>query len=174
MNNDACDFKDKGLGNLIKALSQDMPTARVGILGSSKPRTQVYTTELVTDTGKIKKKKMKAESELTNADIGLEHEYGTEGKPMRSFLRFPIINKMQKYLNESGFFGKESLKLVMNEKNFLVWLKKIGIIGENIVSDAFETGGFGTWKPSNMANKKVQQTLVETQQLRDSITSEVK
>ena len=50
----------------------------------------------------------------------------------------------------------------------------MGAVGESIVQDAFSTGGFGKWKPSRMENKQTKQTLVETQQLRNSITSDVK
>ncbi len=59
-----------------------------------------------------------------------------------------------------------------SELNLLV--KKVAVVAEGIVAEAFDTGGFGQWPPSDMTHKKVHQTLVETQQLRNSITSEVK
>ena len=55
---------------------------------------------------------------------------------------------MQKYLDESGFFNKDTLKLTLSEKSLTLWVKKFGVIGEKIVADAFASGGFGKWKPS--------------------------
>lgn len=153
--NGAFDLNLKPLEDLIKALELASPSARVGILGDKSQRPS--------DKG-----------EQSNADIGVAHEFGTETLPVRSFLRVPITTQMQKYLNESNFFGSDSLKLIISEKSLMEWVRKIGIIAETIVGDSFENGGFGTWKPSNMDGKKIKQTLVETTQLRDSITSEVK
>lgn len=153
MNNDAFEFKDKGLKGLIRALSESSPTAKVGILGGGKARTEAFT---------------------TNAEIGAKHEFGDDTVPQRSFLRMPITEKMQKYLDESKFFDEDAFKLIINAKKLTEWVKKFAILGESIVADAFDSGGFGKWKPSNMDHKKNEQTLVETQQLRNSITSEVK
>lgn len=146
------DFDTRKLDNLIKALSKDESTARVGILGQKNARR---------DDG-------------SNASIGAKHEFGDEEVPMRSFLRQPITENMQAYLDKSGAFDKAAAKKVVEEKSLVPWLKKVGIIAEQIVLDAFASGGFGKWKPSNMEYKKNHQTLVETQQLRNSITSEVK
>lgn len=109
----------------------------------------------------------------TNAAIGLFHEFGTEKTPQRSFLRMPLITRLQKKLEQSGAFNKEALRNVVREGSMETYVRKILASGEAIVLEAFATGGFGEWKPSDMTRKKVQQTLVETQQLRDSITSEV-
>lgn len=116
---------------------------------------------------------VRAEDTSSNAAIGLLHEFGTERMPQRSFLRMPLITQLQKKLEQSGAFNKEALRNVIREGSFRNYIEKIMITGEAVIAEAFATGGFGAWKPSNMANKKVQQTLVETQQLRDSITSQV-
>jgi hypothetical protein len=50
----------------------------------------------------------------------------------------------------------------------------IGETAEKIIQDGFTSCGFGKWKPSDMTHKKVAMTLVETQQLMESISSEVK
>lgn len=156
------EYKDMGLEALVKAFKdlEDAPQARVGILGSKTSRN----------------------SDNTNASIGMKHEFGEIveyfGKqvklPVRSFLRVPIIENMQKYLQKANFFNKNSAKKVIEEKSFVTFIKMLGIVGETIVLDAFASGGFGKWKPSNMQHKKNKQTLVETQQLRNSITSDVK
>ena len=144
-------FKDHGMQDLIDAMSGELPKAKVGILGDNTNR----------------------EETLSNADVGIKHEFGTETLPIRSFLRVPLTDNMQKYLNKSGAFDEEALKKVIEENSLFPWLKKIAIIGETIVIDGFDSGGFGKWPPSDMTKIKVHQTLVETQQLRDSITSEV-
>lgn len=142
----------KKLDKMLKAFSKEMPTSRVGILGLSGRK----------DGGK------------TNADIGAKHEYGNEGMPVRSFLRVPIVEHLEKKMEEAGAFDEASLKLVVQQGSILLWMKKIATIAEGIVVESFHTGGFGKWPPSNMKYKKVHLTLVETQQLRNSITSETK
>jgi hypothetical protein len=66
------------------------------------------------------------------------------------------------------------LEQVVREGSIAAWMEKVGVTAERIVADAFATGGFGLWAPSNMEHKLVQQTLVETQQLRNAIVSELK
>lgn len=145
-------FDDKNLKDLIKAFKK-VPVARVGVLGHHASR--------------------RGKTEETNASIGARHEYGI-GIERRSFLRVPISDKLQSYLESMGAFDKDSIKKVIKEKSLFSWVQKIGVIGELIVGDAFASGGFGLWKPSNFKYKKNWQTLVETKQLRDSISSEVK
>ena len=169
-------FKDTDLQGLIKVLKANMSRARVGILGGQKnardanraPKSgqKINASKSSTFTGKV--------SFTTNASIGALHEFGSSTLPQRSFLRVPISTRLKKELEKSGAFNPDQLAKVLKEKSVIPWLKKIAVIGEKIVSDAFDTGGFGAWKPSNMSRKQVKQTLVETQQLRNSITSEVK
>ncbi len=154
MSDDTIELKDKGLSQLLKAFGDKTPVARVGIMGDKNARS--------------------AGSFQTNAEIGAIHEFGGEHMPMRSFLRGPITENLQKFLEDSGAFTKEALAEVVRTGSLIAWMKKVGIVGEQIVSEAFNSGGFGKWKPSNMTHKTNKQTLVETQQLRNSITSVVK
>jgi hypothetical protein len=153
MNNDAFEFNDKGLKDLIKSLGDSLPYAKVGILGGKTNR--------------------KAQGE-SNATIGRRHEFGTDKLPIRSFLRVPISDKMQKYINSYKGFNEENLKQVIKDKNLSLWIQQLGALAVQIVGEAFNTSGFGKWRPSIMTRKKVRQTLVETTQLRDSIDFEVK
>lgn len=146
-------LQDKALKQLMKAF-KTMPMARLGVLEDSGKNGR-------TDTA-------------TNATIAAAHEYGTSKLPVRSFLRMPINEKMNEYLMHAGAFDKKKLQEVIATGSLIPWVRKIGVIGEQIVSDAFNSAGFGKWKPSNMDEKSVKQTLVETQQLRNSITSDVK
>jgi hypothetical protein len=145
------DFNTEGLDALIKALKGQMGKVQVGILGDKTNR----------------------DGELTNAQVGFYHEVGAGNNPIRSFLRMPIANEFPSRLDESGAFDEDALKKVVKQKSATPWLKKIALVAENTVREAFETQGFGEWPQSNYDNKKNEQTLVETQQLRDSITSRV-
>lgn len=147
------ELKTGHLDRLIKSLSGELPSVKVGILGAKTAR--------------------HGSTANTNAAVGLKHEFGQEGMPIRSFLRMPLTEQMQRYLDNSKAFTKDVLKDVLAELSIIPWLKKIGIIGETIVLDGFNSGGFGKWKPSIMTKKRNHQTLVETQQLRNSISSEV-
>lgn len=110
----------------------------------------------------------------SNAEIGMYHEFGTSTLPQRSFLRVPIATHLGAELQSSGAFDKNALKQVMDQGSITPWLKLVAAVAEKIVSDAFDTGGDGKWPPSDMTHKKNAQTLVETTQLRNSITTEIK
>lgn len=146
------ELKMTGLEKLAKALKVKPPVARIGILGSNSSRTG---------------------GGASNATIGAYHEFGTSNLPQRSFLRIPISDNLEKEMESSGALDKDTLKAVIAGGTLLPWVKKIAILAEGIVAGAFDTGGYGKWRPSNMAYKANHQTLVETQQLRNSITSEV-
>ena len=156
----------KNLDQFVKALKGKMPVARVGILQNTTSRTATQTQN--------KSGKFESKGNQTNAEIGIAHEFGTEKLPIRSFLRVPLADNLQTYLEKSGAFNKSTLRTVVKEGSVREWVQKIAITAEAVIADAFDTGGFGKWKPSDMKHKKVHQTLVETQQLRNSITSEVK
>ena len=145
-------YNDYGLDALLQAISGQLPRAKVGVLGDN-----------------TKRKK----GEKTNAEIGLKHEFGEDGMPVRSFLRVPLIENLQKYVNKSKAYDESTLIKVIDDGKITEWVRALGIIGELVVADAFKTGGFGKWPASYMRYKKVHQTLVETTQLRDSIISEV-
>jgi phage gpG-like protein len=142
-----------GLDKLLKALKGKQPVARIGILGNDNARSG---------------------GGPTNAEIGAHHEFGTSKLPQRSFLRIPIQEQMQKELEQSGAFDKEVLNQVIAQGTLVPWLKKMAIVAEGIVAGGFDSGGYGKWPPSDMRSKANAQTLVETAQLRNSITSEVK
>lgn len=143
-------FKHKKLDNVIKALGIKQHV-RVGIFGS--PRSGAG---------------------INNASVGLKHELGSlsENIPPRSFIRMPLTEKgnaIFKRLNP-----QEVERGLVNGKLFL---EKIGVIAEEYIQQAFDTGGFGKWAPvkeSTSAKKGSSSILIDTGQLRRSITSEVK
>lgn len=147
-------LNDKVLKEFIEAYSGKIPVARVGILGAS-----------VRSPSSDKEEK----EPPTNAEIGSYHEFGTSKMPRRSFLKEPIMNHFEEYLVKASRDFKISSNL--DPERFM---RKIGILGERIVLDAFHTGGFGKWDAvKDMDRKKIKQILVESQQLRNSITSDV-
>lgn len=143
---------------LIKALKKEASKGRVGILGD----------RTVRQTAPGEKQA------LTNAQVGAFAEFGTTTAPQRSFLRKPMIDHFQKALETSGAFTPAVLVEVLKTASFTPWTRKACVVAEGVVLGAFDSGGYGEWVPSQMSGKKVQQTLIETQQLRNSITSEVR
>lgn len=156
MSEETVQLQNKNLEQLIKAFSGNIPVARVGILGD----------KTVRQSGEDKTP--------TNAEVGAAHEFGTSKLPIRSFLRVPLTLKLNQTLEQSGAFKEDTIKRVIKDGSIENWVQKIGIVGEGIVQNAFDTNGFGLWKISKMTHKKTKQTLVETQQLRKAITSDVK
>jgi hypothetical protein len=141
------EFNDLGLSKIIKALSAENVHVKVGILGDGNGR---------------------SDGEKTNAEIGAIHEFNG-----RSFLRMPLIEHLNNELLDKGAFDEETLKAIVKEGSLVPWMKKAGVIAENVIQKAFDTGGYGKWRPSNMKYKKTKMTLIETRQLRKAITSKV-
>lgn len=148
--------KIDGLDKLLKALKGKPPVARVGIL-----------------SGKDARKEGPG-----NAEIGAAHEYGvpSRGLPARSFLRMPLSERLGPTMESSGLLGPEETKEVLKSGTVVPWLKKVAVVAEGVVREAFETQGFGKWKPWKDPNytNNAMQVLVDTGQLKNSITSEVK
>ena len=142
---------------LLNAIGHKFET-RVGVLG--------------------KKTSRKDKLPITNAGIGLVHEKGsrTRNIPRRSFLvdtfffqgnRLISIKQHLAHWFMSGEYSAERLKKIYT---------LLGIHAENLVQKAFETGGFGKWKAlskTTIARKKSSAILIDTAQLRRSITSDV-
>lgn len=147
------DFDTKNLDKFIKAMKDELPRIYVGIMGAKTTRSSAG---------------------INNATVGLMHEVGTEHLPVRSFLRVPIATHLKSKMASSGAFDKDALAEVIRSKSVVPWLKKVGIIAEAIVAEGFASGGYGqwpAWKPGYKNNTGM--LLVDTQQLRNSITSEV-
>lgn len=148
-----------GFDALIRALKKNSARVQVGIVGGS-------VRENVNHPGST-------DSGVTNAEVGAAHEYGTSTLPQRSFLRIPLADNLMRELVKSGAFQKDSLNAVIRQRSFMPWLQKLAVVGESIVLGAFDTGGYGKWIPSDMSRKKNHQTLIETGQLRNSISTRI-
>lgn len=147
------ELNTRGLDKLLKALKGKQSTVVVGILGKNAAR----------------------EGYKSNAEIGAVHEFGGGNVPQRSFLRIPIADNLGKQLEASGAFDKDTLQEVVAKGTLEPWLKKVGVIAEAIVAEGFASNGYGKWAPHSPGyNNKAGQILVDSGQLRDSITSEVR
>lgn len=110
----------------------------------------------------------------SNATIGLQHEFGVASKnlPMRSWLRMPLNEKLPEELKN---IGKDTMK-ALTDTDVENLFAKIGIKAEAIIQEAFDTGGFGKWSPlsaKTIESKGFDKKLIETTQLRRSVSSEV-
>jgi phage gpG-like protein len=173
---DDFDFDTKNLDGLIKALKTNMKKVRVGILGSDSIRHGEQSSGSGRSVNAANSRPKKFGPMTTNAAIGAVHEFGTEKMPMRSFLRVPISEHLQSELERSKAFDQDAAKQVMKEASFLPWLMRLRDIGVNIVLEAFATGGYGKWpkwKTPGYQNN-TGQLLQDTQQLRNSITGDIK
>jgi phage gpG-like protein len=157
VSDDTIELKTTGLDKLITALKGEPVVVKVGILGQKNVRS-------AKSNG----------GSTSNAVIGAAHEFGTSNLPQRSFLRQPISEQLPKKLEEAGALDKDVLATILRTGSFKNWIEKIAIMAVSVVQEAFDTQGFGKWKRSNMSVKSTKQTLVETGQLRDSITYEVR
>ena len=81
----------------------------------------------------------------TNAEIGMAHEFGdaTKRLPARSFLRMPIGTRGKEIMAQM----KGVLERAIEIGNKAYFWEQLGKSAENIVQQAFDTGGFGQWAP---------------------------
>jgi hypothetical protein len=132
-------------------------------------------TKLVAKLGIFADDNARSDGVLTNAEIGARHEFGviSEGLPRRSFLRDPIELKRKELLKKADRIIKANIdKENGDEKIF----ELIGIVGEAIVQEAFESGGYGTWQSlsqTTVDKKGSSQILIDTSQLRRAVISKV-
>ena len=114
---------------------------------------------------------------VSNADLGAIHEFGTkDGRiPARSWLMMPIRKNAKKILTAAG---KGALEILAAGKKVLL-LKSLGINCEKNINQAFETEGFGSWKPLKDPTRGGKNAdggampLVDTGQLKRSVDSAV-
>lgn len=142
----------KGLDTLLKNVSTKL-VAKVGIFGDENQRD---------------------EGEATNADIGAVHEFGSfsKGIPRRSFLKDPITHKRKELIKKAKEIIDANIDKENGDKKIF---ELIGIYGESIIQEAFESGGFGMWQPLSQKtiNRKGSATILmqSPPQLRRSIAS---
>lgn len=113
---------------------------------------------------------------MTNADIGVIQEFGSEsaGIPPRSFLRMPIETQGKEIIKS---MASANVKHRLEKGDITGVFKVLGVVAEKIVDDGFATGGFGQWPAlaqSTIESKGSSAILIDTGELRRSISSDVK
>lgn len=124
-------FDDKKLPALGRALRAfKNARVRVGILSGAKVGR--YDIEKTT------------QDKFNNPTLGIVHEFGSKLRniPARSFLRMPLTLFLPKRIQQIGIAVWRALVI---QNGPLLALKQLGVAGENVVQEAFETGGFGRW-----------------------------
>lgn len=149
----------KNLKTLIGYLAGGLPKVRVGILGSTSARTS---------------------GELNNAEIGYTNEVGKKTGypkiPRRSFLVMPLTQYFYEKLKGKKTLASKMFEKAIKEGTADKFMQKVGFVAEETIQEAFSTNGYGQWKPNaprTVAQKKSDSPLIDTGQLRRSITSKV-
>ena len=140
---------------------------------------------LAAKSGREASKDTEDNENLTNVEIGLLHEFGDvegeiekfgsyeEAVPIRSFIKMPLEHKKDFLLKS---MNKKMIKAALVMGNVKKALEILGVEAENVIQEAFESGGFGKWAPlapSTIEKKGSAAILIETGQLRRSISSQV-
>jgi hypothetical protein len=132
-------------------------------------------------------KAQRKKGEVTNPELGAIHEFGLGHAPMRSFLRMPLELKSDEIM--ATVKSSDSWHNLQHGKPLPV-LRDLGLACEAIIETAFDTRGYGTWRPNLTATvdaktrrlSKAQRRklggysnspLIDTGQLRHSVTSKV-
>lgn len=147
----------KGLEKLRKAIGKEF-AVQVGILGN-----------------KTKRKK----TEQTNAYIGFQHEFGVFSKriPKRSFLKTPLEMHLNEFLEKHKKTSRKEFEKCVQSGDLESFARNLGIVAEEVIQEAFASRGFGQWKGNKeytIRKKGSDSPLIDTGQLRRSITSRVK
>ena len=110
------------------------------------------------------------------AEYGAYNEFGSivvkDRPPKRSFIRMPIEQKQDKI--ETYVAGKAQGHLETGDVKAI--FQDIGIAAESVIQEAFDTQGFGAWKPdadSTVARKGSSAPLIDDGTLRKAVTSRV-
>ena len=97
---------------------------------------------------------------------------GDQLVPARSFLRMPVGGYSSVII---GRVSNQFAKAIWDGK-FLGWLRRLGYSARNQVDKAFASAGFGMWSPNTpfrIAQKGSAQPLIDTGELRHSVSSDV-
>mgnify|MGYP003630161513 FL=1 len=156
-------FSLTGLEDLKHSL-KTKKNVKIGVLGDAGKREAT-----------IGKDGNQTKNSMTNAEIGAVHEFGSFSKnvPKRSFLKAPFFEKKEAFLKQmAGIVDRDIGKNNGVDKIY----SSMAVIGTAIVQQAFHTSGFGKWaplSPQTIEKKKSASILIDSGQLRKSITSRI-
>lgn len=113
-------------------------------------------------------------------DRGIAHELTKDPKKRRSWLKMPLELKQKEI---AAMLAKQFKDVAENGKDAVTAMNIVGVLAVNIVKKAFETGGYGRWRPlkaSTEARKNRKRRkgaigssliLVDTAALKNSVKS---
>lgn len=169
---------------VLQTMFQTKFVAQIGILGSKTNRLEPGKGESHSSFKKrvrLQKESIKSgdASSMTNAEIGLIHEKGSVSRhiPRRSFLEVPLRTQIK--TNEIKAIAESILNSLANSISVDTMInvyKRLGALGERVVLQAFNSKGYGQWpdnSPATIRRKGSSNPLIDTAQLRRSITSRV-
>lgn len=112
---------------------------------------------------------------LTNPEIAAKNEYGV-GVPRRSMLRMPFHLHGDRVLKDAQADARSSLADVGRAPKRAAKriLDRVGTAGENLVQEAFDSRGFGSWAPNAPATVEMKGSdspLIDSAQLRRAVDS---
>jgi hypothetical protein len=108
------------------------------------------------------------------AEYGAKNEFGSrkERIPARSFIRMPLTVKKFKIYK----YVKDNMRQRLESGDIVGIFSDIGIAGESVIQEAFDTRGFGQWKEnaeSTIMQKGSDAPLIDKGFLRAAITHRV-
>jgi hypothetical protein len=118
-------------------------------------------------------KEAKTSDGMPVAEYGAYNEFGSltrkDRPPKRSFIRMPLEQKGEKVQNYVETRAKNHLE----NGDIIAIFEDIGIAGESVIQEAFDTRGFGSWKEnaeSTIRQKGSDAPLIDEGLLRGAIT----
>jgi len=166
---------DKTNFDELKRQMNQRLVAQVGVLGESIHNRKDSTPRKDIEISKTGKRKVgKSQSELSNADIGMIHEFGSVSKniPRRSFIEMPLTLYLKDEVEKAIPRIRNAFEALDIRRAYAL----LGIAGEAVILKAFNTQGYGKWAPNSpitIARKGSSKPLIDTAQLRKSINSRV-
>ena len=143
--------QDSGLWNRIKRVARDYTTkVEVGYFGNQ------------THSGK---------RPITMKTLASFHEYGTRKMPARPFIRPALKQNRMKYLKLAG---KQITPCILGRQTTSNVWHLLGAEAVKDVQDYMINGTFAPLKPATIKRKGSSKPLIDTGQLRQSITYKVK
>ena len=141
---------------------------RVGVIGSKAAQSHLLDSKGVGNPRGGK-------SYINNATLALIQIFGslTRNIPARDFLLMPIMKKRRELIQS---LQTGSMRDAFMKGDYKKMMELLGVKAEEIVQQAFETSGFGSWapnKPATIAAKGSSAPLINTAQLRKSVSSDV-
>ena len=140
---------DKGLKKLLRKWRlKKSPKVKVGVLGGDRKNDQI-----------------------NNVQLAIIHEFGTDKIPKRSFIRDSVDqnkDKIQKVISREA-------KAIADEKyNTSVAMERLGLYIVGVIKKRISTGIPPALEENTIKRKGSSIPLIDTGQLRNSITHEVK